>query len=83
MTTAERQRADAEIEKAYAALERFLKSLIGKQVRVHGETWAPQNWNHRAPVLLAVDLDEGGSIRLAAPLATRNSDERGEGRKFE
>jgi hypothetical protein len=78
MPAAERQRMDAEIEKAEAASERYLKSLVGKQVRVHGETFAPQNWNHRTPVLLDVDLGEGGSIREPAPLAPKGSNERGE-----
>jgi hypothetical protein len=53
------------------------QTLLGKKVRVQGETFAPQNWNHRTPVLLQVDPENGDSIREPAPLAPKGSNERG------
>lgn len=52
-------------------------SLVGKMVRVEGETFAPDNWHHQTPVLLLVEPEKGGSIREPAPLAPKGSNERG------
>jgi hypothetical protein len=77
MSQADIDRSWAELEKAEGELDRFLKTLLRKKVRVTGETRAPHNWNHRTPVLLSVYLKDGGSIREAAPLAPKGSNERG------
>ena len=48
--------------------DRSWEKLLGKNVRVHGETWEPHNWHHRALVMLDVDPENGGSIRKAAAI---------------
>jgi hypothetical protein len=53
------------------------ESLVGTLVRVHGETWAPHTMSHQTPVMLTAD-----SIRPAAPLAPRDSNERGLGKRI-
>ena len=69
---------EAEYVRRGDEIDHLLESLIGKKVRVVGDTWAPQNWNHRTPVLLNVDPDKGGSIREAtAQQAPEESNERG------
>jgi hypothetical protein len=65
-------------ERRFDEVDRSLETLVGKKVRVEGETFAPENWNHRTAVLLTVDPDKGGSIREAtAKLAPVGSNERG------
>ena len=64
----------SEIQIVVYGEDRSWEKLRGKSVRVHGETWEPHNWHHRASVMLDVDPENGGSIRGAAAAAGKGAE---------